>query len=41
MHGQTVLADLVHLPHPCRRRPHALHGGQQETDQDGEDGDHH
>jgi hypothetical protein len=39
--GQTDLFEVVSALHPVRRLAHFLHGGHQEANQDGDDGDHH
>ena len=38
---EAELLQVVLALHPGRRLPHLLHGGEQQADQDGDDGDHH
>jgi hypothetical protein len=39
--AQGELLEVVAALHPRRRLAHFLHGGQEQADEDGDDGDHH
>src|SRR5262245_61521366 len=41
MTGEAELLEVVAALKPCRRLAHLLHGGQEQTDQNGDDGNHH